>query len=92
MDRFGFGFRVPLLLISPYAKTGWVDHSEGEFSSILRFVEDNWGLGQLTHRDRAAGDLTSDFDFAQPARPPDPLPLRTDCEGGLPLPAGIPTS
>ncbi|HYT29586.1 MAG TPA: alkaline phosphatase family protein [Actinomycetota bacterium] len=92
VDRFGFGFRVPLLLISPYAKTAWVDHNEGEFSSILRFVEDNWGLGQLTHRDRAAGDLSSDFDFAQPARPPDPLPLRTDCQGGLPLPAGIPTS
>jgi phospholipase C len=79
VDDFGFGIRVPLLVISPYAQRGLIDHHVGEFSSVLRFIEDNWNLGQLTPRDRAARDLSSDFDFAQRPRPPDPLPLRTDC-------------
>jgi phospholipase C len=70
-----------MLLLSPYAKRGVVDHHLGEFSSILRFIEDNWGLTQLTHRDRDAFNMSYDFDFAQAPRPPDPLPLRTDCTG-----------
>jgi len=81
VDDFGFGIRVPLLVISPYAKQGFVAHELGEFSSVLRFVEDNWGLTQLTHRDREATPLISAFDFTQQPRPPDPLPLRTDCVG-----------
>jgi phospholipase C len=81
VDDFGFGIRVPLLVISPYAKRGFVNHELGEFSSVLRFVEDNWGLTQLTHRDRDATPLLSAFDFQQPPRPPDPLPLRTGCVG-----------
>ena len=92
VDRFGFGFRVPLLVISPYAKAGNIDHHEGEFSSILRFIEDNWSLGQLTARDRSATDMSYDFDFAQQPMPPDPLPLRQGCVGGEPIPEGIPTS
>jgi phospholipase C len=83
IDPFGFGIRVPMLIISPYAKQGFVDHTEGEFSSVLRFIEDNWGLTQLTHRDRRAHNLSEAFDFTQPPRPPDPLPLRTDCEGPI---------
>ena len=81
VDRFGFGIRVPLLLISPYAKAGYVDHSLGEFSSVLRFIEDNWGLSQLTHRDRGAGNLSEAFDFSQAPRKPDVQPMRTDCPG-----------
>jgi phospholipase C len=81
VDRFGFGIRVPLLVISPYARKGFVDHTRGEFSSVLRFVEDNWGLTQLTARDRAATDLSEAFDFSQNPRGPDPQPLRTDCQG-----------
>jgi len=81
VDDFGFGIRVPLLVISPYAKEGFVSHELGEFSSVLRFVEDNWELTQLTHRDREATPLLSAFDFDQAPRPPDPLPLRTDCVG-----------
>jgi len=91
VDGFGFGFRVPLLVISPYARTGVVDHRLGEFSSILRFVEDNWGIRErLTARDRDASDLSYDFDFRQQPRPPDPLPLRTDCAAYrvAPMPAG----
>jgi phospholipase C len=79
VDDFGFGIRVPLLVISPYAKRGFVSHELGEFSSILRFIEDNWSLTQLTHRDRDATPMMSAFDFTQDPRPPDPLPLRTDC-------------
>jgi phospholipase C len=81
VDGFGFGIRVPLLILSPYAKEGFVSHELGEFSSVLRFVEDNWGLTQLTHRDRDATPLMSAFDFSQDPRPPDPLPIRTDCPG-----------
>jgi phospholipase C len=77
IDPFGFGIRVPLLVISPYARRGWIDHTEGEFSSVLRFIEDNWGLSQLTRRDRLARDLSYDFDFEQSPRAPQPLPVRT---------------
>jgi phospholipase C len=82
VDRMGFGFRVPLLLISPYAIDGKVSHEEGEFSSVLRFIEDNWNLRPfLTGRDRQATPMMSAFDFSQPPRAPDPLPQRTDCAG-----------
>ena len=83
VDAFGLGFRVPLLVISPYARRGHLDHQLGEFSSMLRFVEENWGLRPLTKRDRVADDLTSDFDFDQAPRAPDPLPTR-DCPSDLP--------
>jgi phospholipase C len=81
VDQMGFGIRVPLLVISPYARAGYVDHTEGEFSSVLRFIEDNWNLGKLTARDRQASNLSESFDFSQTPRAPDPLPLRTDCSG-----------
>ncbi len=80
LDDFGLGIRVPLVVISPYAKRGFVDHSLGEFSSVLRFIEDDWGLGRLTGRDRLSGDLSEAFDFSAPPRPPNPVPLR-DCSG-----------
>jgi phospholipase C len=84
VDDFGFGIRVPMLLISPYAKRGVVSSELGEFSSVLRFIEDNWGLGErLTRRDRRATPLLSAFDFSQTPRPPDPRPLRDDCEGPI---------
>jgi phospholipase C len=88
VDDFGFGIRVPMLVISPYAKQGFVDHRLGEFSSVLRFIEDNWGLSQLTHRDRDAENMSYDFDFGQAPRSPDPLPLRRDCSGPVWAPAG----
>jgi len=82
IDRMGFGFRVPLLMISPYAIDGKVSHEEGEFSSVLRLIEDNWNLRPfLTNRDRRATPMLSAFDFSQPPRPPDALPLRRDCRG-----------
>jgi len=83
VDGFGLGFRVPLIVISPYAKRGFVDHTLGEFSSVVRFVEDNWGVGRLTRRDRRARDLHEAFDFDAGPRRPDPLPVRTDCRGPM---------
>jgi phospholipase C len=88
VDGFGFGIRVPMIVISPYAKQGKVTGELGEFSSVLRFIEDNWGLRQLTARDRRATPMLSAFDFDQEPREPDPLPLRTDCEGPIWAPAG----
>jgi phospholipase C len=81
VDGFGLGMRAPLLLLSPYAKPGFVDHRTAEFSSVLRFIEHNWGLPQLTARDRSTTDLHEAFDFSGRPRPPDPLPQRTDCHG-----------
>ena len=74
VDEFGFGFRVPLLTICPYAKPGYIDSQLGEFSSVLRFIEDNWRLSQLTHRDRDAFNLSYVFDFEQEPREPVVLP------------------
>jgi phospholipase C len=81
LDAIGLGIRVPLLMISPYAREGDVFHEESEFSSVLRFIEDNWGLSQLTPRDTHTTNLADAFSFTSPPRAPDPLPLRKDCEG-----------
>jgi phospholipase C len=82
IDRYGLGIRVPFMLISPYAKQGYIDHRHGEFSDVVKFIEDNWDIGHLdTPRDLRAGDLFQDFDFSQEPRAPDVLPQRTDCEG-----------
>jgi len=77
IDGYGLGFRVPLLIISPYAKKGYIDHTLYEFSSMLRFAEDVLGLAQMTERDRKANDLMGAFDFNQKARPPLILTERT---------------
>ena len=81
VDVFGFGIRAPMLVISPFAKHGHVSHELAEFSSPVRFIEDNWGLPQLAERDRMATPLLDSFEFDQRPRPGDPLPLPTDCIG-----------
>ena len=65
-DRCGYGPRVPMLVISPYAKTNFVDHSLTDQTSILRFVEDNWGLGRMSNQsfDANAGSITNMLDFS----------------------------
>ena len=87
VDAFGLGFGVPLLVISPYAKAGTVDHKLGEFSSMLRFVENNWSLKTLTRRDEQANDLSYDFDFGRKPLAPDPRPTRV-CPSDLPAASG----
>ena len=64
------GLRVPALLISPYARRGYVDSTRLDTTSILRFIEDNWRLKPLGTRDARAGSLVGAFDFSQPAREP----------------------
>jgi phospholipase C len=63
--RCGYGPRIPLLVISPYAKKNYVDHRVLDQSSILRFIEDNWSLGRLDtgSTDAIAGRLNGMFDF-----------------------------
>jgi phospholipase C len=64
-DRCGYGPRLPLLVISPYSKTNFVDHSITDQTSIIRFVEDNWGLGRLGNQsfDAKAASIDNMFDF-----------------------------
>lgn len=72
VDAQGLGLRVPLLVISPYAKPGYISHQQGEFASLVKFVEVNWGLPNLGQRDAlpTTSDLTDFFDFTQSPHPP----------------------
>jgi len=66
--RCGYGPRLPLLVISPWAKRNFVDHSITDQSSILRFIEDNWNLGRIGGQsfDALAGSLGNMFEFSRP--------------------------
>jgi len=63
--RCGFGPRLPLLVVSPWAKKNFIDDSITDQSSILRFIEDNWDLGRIGSgsTDAIAGTLNNMFDF-----------------------------
>jgi phospholipase C len=91
VDVNGYGLRVPGLVISPYARRGYVDHQTLSFDAYLKFIEDDFLGGQRidpktdgrpdprpTVRERAVGlgDLRNDFDFTQAPRPPLLLPPR----------------
>jgi phospholipase C len=64
--RCGYGPRLPLLVVSPWAKANYVDHAVTDQSSILRFIEDNWNLGRIGNNstDAIAGSLLPMFDFS----------------------------
>ena len=67
--RCGYGPRLPLLVISPYAKPNYVDHTMTDQSSIIRFIEDNWLGGQRIGNgsfDAIAGSIMTMFDFKNP--------------------------
>jgi phospholipase C len=69
-DAFGpLGFRVPLIVISPYAVQA-ISHRQHDFGSILHFIEKNWNLGTLGQRDLLADDLSDMFDYKQKPIPP----------------------
>jgi phospholipase C len=70
VDRFGYGFRVPALLVSARARQGYVDSSTLDYASILKFIERNWNLKPLASRDRRARSFEQVFDFAKPPREP----------------------
>ncbi|GAC1648976.1 MAG: hypothetical protein NVS4B9_40250 [Ktedonobacteraceae bacterium] len=83
VDGLGLGFRVPLMIISPYAYAGdnptnpHVTHDVFEFSSVLKLAEEVFGLPSLGQRDVNAGDLMSTLDFSAVHNPPLPLQQRT---------------
>lgn len=72
----GLGFRVPAIVVSAYARTGYVAHRQYEFGSILRFIEDDWRLGRLGTSDSRANSLGSVFDFSQRPRPYVPVKVK----------------
>jgi phospholipase C len=70
LDYDGLGFRVPLLVISPYAKQNYVSHVQYETASLLRFAEDVYGLEPLAAADKRANSPSADcFNFSQQPRP-----------------------
>jgi phospholipase C len=90
VDENGYGLRVPALVISPYAKKGYIDHQTLSFDAYLRFIEDDFLGGarldpstdtrpdpRTSVRENAPGlgDLTREFDFTQEPRPPLILPV-----------------
>src|SRR5262249_12252793 len=63
----GPGFRVPMLIVSPYVKPH-VEHTVYQFGSILHFIEDNWNLGTLGRNDAHAASIGNAFDLSMPPR------------------------
>lgn len=100
IDQLGFGFRVPYIVISPYAyatdnlSNPHISHVSLEPSSVIKFAEQNFNLPSLGKRDVTAGDLMTQLDFSQVHNPPVILPIR-NCSGGgttpTPTPANSPT-
>ena len=70
VDEYGYGIRVPGLVISPYARQGYIDHNTYSFESWLKIVEERFGVKSLTARDANAKDMLADFDFTQQPRQP----------------------
>jgi phospholipase C len=85
VDHLGYGFRVPALVISPYARKGYIDHQQLSFDAYLKFIEDDFLGGQrlnpkndgrpdprpdVRENVRSLGDLRKDFDFSQRPRAP----------------------
>jgi len=68
LDYDGLGLRIPMLIISPYVKKGKVSHTHYEHGSILRFVEDIWGLPRLAASDARATSPVDVFNFKKPPR------------------------
>src|SRR5205823_4732701 len=90
VDGLGYGIRVPGLVISPYARKGFIDHQTLSFDAYLKFIEDDFLGGRrldpktdgrpdprpaVREDSHQLGDLSADFDFTQPPRPPFLLPV-----------------
>lgn len=73
-NAYELGMRVPLIVISPYAKVGYVSHVQHDFGSMLHFTEDTFGLPSLGFADATADNLSDCFDFTKPARKFVPIP------------------
>lgn len=68
-DSYEYGFRVPLIVVSPYAKQGYVSHVTHDFGSILKFIEEDFGLPSLGYADSRADDFSDCFQFGESPRP-----------------------
>jgi phospholipase C len=86
VDAYGFGPRAPALLVSAYAKRGHIDSTLLDFTSGLKFIQENWGLDALSVRDAAANNFLSAFDFTQPPRPAELVPFERDEKAKKPEP------
>ncbi len=79
-----YGLRVPFFAISPYARKGYVSHLTCDHTAILKFIQTRWGLPNLTERDKAQPDISTDmFDFGKapnltPPTPPE-QPINGSC-------------
>ena len=84
--RCGIGVRTPLVVVSPWAKANYVDHTLTDQSSILRFVEDNWNLGRIGGGsfDAITNSISGMFDFSK-TTPPNSTPLILSPVTGLPV-------
>jgi phospholipase C len=85
VDASGYGFRVPALLVSPYARRGHVDHTQLDHTAGIKFIEENWGLEPLADRDAAAKTFMAALDFSSPPRGPALLTEGSDVGGGAAL-------
>jgi phospholipase C len=65
VDQFGYGPRVPTLVISPFARPGFICHTRFDFTSPLKLIEERFGLKPLASRDANASDMLDCFDFQQ---------------------------
>jgi phospholipase C len=82
------GFRVPMIVISPWAKPSFVSHTTRDYTSILRLIEDTFHVAPLTLRDANADDMMEFFDFSAGPRlltPPilPPQPTNGTCNNNL---------
>ncbi|HXM08236.1 MAG TPA: alkaline phosphatase family protein, partial [Candidatus Acidoferrum sp.] len=83
--REGLGFRIPLIIVSPYAKAGYVSHSQHEIASTLHFIEETFGLPPITngtpyikYADQRADAFDDVFDFTQSPIPFVPIKTKYD--------------
>ncbi len=65
VDRWGPGVRVPAIIVSPFAKKKYVDHTLYDTTSIMAFIERRWNLRPVATRDATVADLTNAFEFAR---------------------------
>lgn len=70
IDKHGYGMRVPALLVSAYARRGYVDDTTFDYTSALAFIESNWHVAPLAARDTAANSIVNAFNFAAAPRAP----------------------
>jgi phospholipase C len=70
VDERGYGFRVPALLVSAWAKRGHIESTQLDFASVPKFIEENWSLQPLSTRDAESNSFMSAFDFSGGPRQP----------------------